>query len=140
MVTISHDATIFEAIQKMVKYKIGAMLVAQKDQIKGIWTERDLLSNILEPGFDPKTAKIRDYMITDLKFVPHDTPIIKLEELFLGLFIRHILIKKKRKYIGMLSIGDVIRASLISKDDEIKNLNKLASWEYYENWKGPNKR
>ena len=140
MVTISHDATIFGTLNLMVKNKIGAMLVTRNDQIKGIWTERDLLRNALEPGFDPKTARIGDYMITNLEFVPHDTPIIKLQEKFLGLYIRHILVKKKKKYIGMLSIGDVIRASLIAKDDEIKNLNKIASWEYYENWKGPRKR
>jgi predicted transcriptional regulator len=140
MVTISHDATIFETLNLMVKNKIGAMLVTRNDQIKGIWTERDLLRNALEPEFDPKTARIGDYMKTDLKSAAHDTPIIKLQEKFLGLYIRHILIKKKKKYIGMLSIGDVIRASLLTKDDEIKNLNKIASWEYYENWKGPRKR
>ena len=116
------------------------MLVTQNEQIKGIWTERDFLRNTLEPGFDPKTARIGDYMETDLKSAAHDAPVIKLQEKFLGLYIRHILVKKKKKYIGMLSIGDVIRASLVSKDDEIKNLNKIASWEYYENWKGPRNR
>ena len=140
MVTVSENTTIFEAVKLMVSNNIGAMLVTQNEQIKGIWTERDFLRNMLEPGFDPKTARIGDYMKTDLKSAAHDTPIIKLEEIFLGLYIRHILIKKKKKYIGMLSIGDVIRASLVSKDDEIKNLNKIASWEYYENWKGPRKR
>ena len=74
------------------------MLVTKKDKIIGIWTERDLLRNTLETGFDPKTARIGDYMITDLKFASYDTPIIKLQEKFLGLYIRHILIKKKKKY------------------------------------------
>ncbi len=134
MVTISEDATIYEAITLMVKNKIGAMLVSNGDDIKGIWTERDYLRNTMEPGFDPKTTRIRDYMKTDLISATHDTTIIKLQEKFLGLYIRHILIKKKKKYIGMLSVGDVIRASLLTKDDEIKNLNKIASWEYYENW------
>jgi CBS domain-containing protein len=140
MVTVSENTTIFEALKLMASNKIGAMLVTKKDKIVGIWTERDFLRNTLEPEYDPKTARIGDYMKTDLKFASHDTPIIKLQEKFLGLYIRHILVKKKKRYIGMLSIGDVIRASLVSKDDEIKNLNKIASWEYYENWKGPRKR
>lgn len=134
MVTISEEATIFEAIARMVENKIGAMLIGDGNDIKGIWTERDLLKNIMEPGFDPKTARITDYMTTDLIFAAHDTPIIKLQEKFLGLYIRHILIKKKNKYIGMLSTGDVTRATLLAKDNEIKDLNKIASWEYYENW------
>jgi CBS domain-containing protein len=134
MVTISEDTIIYEAIALMVKYKIGAMLISNGDDIKGIWTERDYLRNTMEPGFDPKTARIGDYMKTDLISASYDTPIIRLQEKFLGLFIRHILIKKKKKYIGMLSVGDVIRASLLAKDNEIKDLNKIASWEYYENW------
>lgn len=134
MVTIPEDITIYEAIAYMVKNKIGAMLISNGDTIKGIWTERDYLRNTIETGFDPKTAIIGDYMQTDLISAEYDTPIIKLQEKFLGLFIRHILIKKKKKYIGMLSVGDVIRASLLAKDNEIKDLNKIASWEYYENW------
>lgn len=139
MVTIPHDTTILDTVKSMVSNKIGAMLVTKNDQILGIWTERDFLRDMLMPGFDPKTARISDYMKTDLISAAHDTSIIKLEEIFLGRFIRHILIKKKKKYIGLLSIGDVIRANLLIKDNEIKNLNKIASWEYYENWKGPNK-
>ena len=134
MVTISENAVIYDAIALMVKNKIGAMLVGKGDTIQGIWTERDFLRNTLEPGFNPKTARIGDYMNTDLIFADHNTPVIKLQEKFLGLFIRHILIKKRKKYIGMLSVGDVIRASLWAKDAEIRDLNKIASWEYYENW------
>jgi hypothetical protein len=36
--------------------------------------------------------------------------------------------------IGMVSIGDVLRANLLEKDRKIKELNSMASWQYYENW------
>jgi len=139
MVTISVNATIYDAIGRMVENKIGAMLVTRGNEIIGIWTERDYLRNTLEPGFDPRSARICDFMNTDLIAAAHDTPIIKLQEKFLGLYIRHILIKKESKYIGMLSVGDVMRATLLEKDEEIRNLNKIASWEYYENWSRPRK-
>lgn len=136
MITVTENATLFEAIEKMTAHKIGAMLVRRGEDIVGIWTERDLLRNILVPGFDPKTARICDYMQADLKSLPHNTPVIRLEEAFLGLFIRHMLIRKEGKCIGMLSIGDVLRESLMAKDMEIRALNRIASWEYYENWGG----
>ncbi|MDH3876059.1 MAG: CBS domain-containing protein, partial [Desulfobacteraceae bacterium] len=79
-------------------------------------------------------ALIGDYMTTPIHTTPHDTPILKINEMFLGLFIRHILIEKNGDHIGLLSIGDVLRASLIEQDRQIKSLNKIASWEYYENW------
>jgi len=61
--------------------------------------------------------------------------LFKLEEMFLGLFLRHILIEKDGEYIGMLSIGDVLRAGLLEKDRQFKEINDFVSWDYYENWK-----
>ena len=60
--------------------------------------------------------------------------ILKMNEMFLGWFIRHILIEKNGDHIGILSIGDVFRVSLIEKDRQLKSSNKIASWEYYEHW------
>ena len=113
---------------------LGAILVKKKDQIVGIWTERDLLHNMNLPEFNPDTDLIGDYMTTKLRKAEHDTSILKIKEMFLGLFIRHILVEKDGIYIGLLSIGDILRASLIEQDRQIKSLNKIASWEYYENW------
>ena len=141
IVSISWDQTVHRACQKMVANKIGAILVKKEGRLVGIWSERDLLRNITSEGFDPKTAKVGDYMSTPLKTASHSTRIHKLEEMFLGLFLRHLLIEKDGKYIGMLSIGDVLRASLLAKDRQFKELNEFVSWDYYENWQlGRNKK
>ena len=134
MVCISPDQVIREAIRLMTAKKIGAILVKKEDKIVGIWTERDLLYNSNQPEFDPNTDLIGDYMTTSLHTAHHDTSILKIKEMFLGLFIRHVIVEKDGVYIGLLSIGDVLRASLIEQDRQIKALNKIASWEYYENW------
>ncbi len=133
-VCVSPDQTIAAAIHIMVNANIGAILIEKNNQIIGIWTERDLLRSMGQPDFNPKTAIIGDHMKTNLHSADHDTPLIKLEEMFLGLFIRHILVKKEGKYIGLLSIGDVLRTSLLEKDNKITELNSIASWQYYENW------
>ena len=134
MITIDASDPIKSALSLMVKHKIGAVLVTEDNNIVGIWTERDLLNNILNPQFDPQLSRIGDYMTMPVKTARHDTPLLKLKEMFLGLFIRHIVIEKKGKHIGLLSIGDVLRASLLEQDRQIKELNAIASWEYYENW------
>jgi len=137
MVCISSDKTVRDAIRFMNDNNIGAILVKKKDQIVGIWTERDLLHNMNLPEFNPDTDLIEDYMTTGLHKASHDTSILKIKEMFLGLYIRHILIEKKGDDIGLLSIGDVLRATLIEQDRHIKSLNKIADWEYYENWGWP---
>jgi len=134
MVSVAPDETIATAIEKMNRANIGAILVEKQGQIIGIWTERDLLRALGKSKFDLQSALIGEHMITTLHCAEHDTTIEQMEEMFLGLFIRHILIKKGEQFIGLLSIGDVLRASLLEKDTQIKKLNTIASWQYYENW------
>ena len=84
IICIPHDHTIYQAAQKMVENKIGVILVTKNDVIVGIWSEKDLLCNIVKPEFDPKTAKIGDYMTSPVRCAPHDARIHKLEEMFRG--------------------------------------------------------
>lgn len=136
LISIGQDAPIIKAVHVMVARRVGAMLVTrpEDDDIVGIWTERDLLRNILEPGFDPGSARIGDYMACPVFSASHDTSLEKLQDMFLGLYIRHILILKGPNDIGLISLGDVMRAGLLEKDKKIKELNSIAGWEYYENW------
>ena len=134
LVSVPPESTIAAAIGVMVEANIGAILIEENDDIVGIWSERDLLRSANRPDFDPQKAVIRDHMKTNLYCAEHDTPLIKLEEMFLGLYIRHILVKRDGKTIGLLSIGDVLRTSLLDKDSKIKELNSIASWQYYESW------
>jgi len=134
MLTVGPGQTVREALEVMRTHRIGAILVRRAGKIVGIWTERDLARDILLPGFDIHTARVADFMTSKLFTAPHDTPIIKLLEMFLGLYVRHILITRDRETVGLLSIGDVLRASLLEKDTQIRELTAAEHWEYYENW------
>jgi signal-transduction protein with cAMP-binding, CBS, and nucleotidyltransferase domain len=124
----------------MLKNQIGAMLVKEGDKIIGIWTERDLMRNIVSAGFDPNTAKIGDYMTTGIKSAPITDTVYMLKDKFLGLRLRHLVIEKEGQYVGLLSTGDVIKTSLQEKDQELHKLNAIVSWEYYENWRWRKKK
>ena len=61
----------------MVDNKIGAILVKKDDEFVGIWSERDLLRNITSEGFDPKKAKVGDYMTSPLSHCKPSYPNIQ---------------------------------------------------------------
>jgi len=134
IVAVTKTQTVAEAIDLMNEKKIGAVLVQENDNIVGIWTERDFLRSSSDPSFDPKSARIGDHMTSPVHFAQHDATLTQLEETFLGLYLRHIPVKKNDRVVGMVSIGDVLRADLLAKDRQIKELNSMASWQYYENW------
>lgn len=134
IITVSPDTSIYDALTIMNKINIGAILVKQDNKFVGIWTERNLMKDVLKDGFDLNACKIKDYMTKDLICAEHNDSIPQLQDKFLGKRLRHLLIRKDDKFIGLLSAGDVTRASLIAKTEELKSLNAICSWEYYENW------
>jgi len=135
IVCVSVGTTVFDALQKMCRHKVGAILVLHDDAVAGIWTERDLLIHIVKPDFDPKTALIEDYMTADLFYAQHDETLYNLMDKFLGLRIRHLPIKEEGRFVGLLSSGDVMKAAISAKNAELEKLNAMIGWEYYENWR-----
>ena len=134
IVHVGTTQTVAEAIDLMNANKVGAILVKEGDEMIGIWTERDYLRGSSDPAFDPKKERVGDHMTSPLHFAPHDATVTQLEEMFIGLYLRHIPVKKNDRFLGMVSIGDVLRANLLDKDRQIRELNSMASWQYYENW------
>ena len=133
--TVPHTSTIQDAIRAMTENKVGAIFVEKKGKIVGIWTERDLLRNTLDENFNRKTAIIGDFMVSPVKSIRHDIDIYQLMDHFLGMRLRHLPVKKKGKYIGMLSIGDGLKALLNQRTRELEDLNTQVNWAYYEDWK-----
>ena len=135
LVTVSVGTTVRDTLKTMNAHRVGAVLVTRDKQVVGIWTERDLMRNAADDSFDPKTALIDDYMTTDLVSAPHTDTAYNLMDKFLGRRIRHLLIEENGEFIGMLSGGDVMKCVIHDKDAELRQLNSMVSWDYYENWK-----
>lgn len=134
------DTTIREALRLMLEKKIGSILVMEGEEVKGIWTERDLMCNTMSPDFDPGTAKIVDHMSANLHYAAWEDTVLQLIDKFFGYRIRHLLIKKEGKFAGLLSAGAVIRAGLSERTRQFKELNTMVSWEFYEDWKWSKKK
>jgi len=135
LITTPPTTTVLEALTRMRENRIGAILIEENGDIVGIWTERDLMANVIQPGFDATTVTVGERMSADLQSSRWSDSVYKLMDKFLGLRLRHLLIEKGGKYIGLLSSGDVMRAALREKNRELAALNATAGWDYYEEWK-----
>jgi len=135
LVSVSTGTTLQATLMEMNRMRVGAILVTRDAKVVGIWTERDLMRNILNPSFNLDSDLVEDYMTTQLITAPHDATVYELMDKFLGLRIRHLLIEQDGEHIGIISSGDVMKAAIQEKDDELKQLNAMVGWEYYENWR-----
>jgi len=141
IISISASASLREALMRMSSHKVGAILAENPDAgpddspYIGIWTERDLMYQVLDDQFDLDRDTVAQRMSSELSVASADDQVYQLYDKFLGRRVRHLLIEKGGHYIGVLSMGDVIRASLQQRIQEYKELNEMVSLEYYENWK-----
>ncbi|MGB4247458.1 MAG: CBS domain-containing protein [Pseudohongiellaceae bacterium] len=135
MVTISSEATVYQAVKIMTQNRVGSIVVVDEGRIVGIWTERDLMYRVIDEGFNPKTELIGHTMTKTLISANVNDQAFQLYDKFLGRRIRHLLIEEDGEYVGILSVGDVMRANLQQRAEEYKDLNEMVSLEYYENWK-----
>jgi len=135
MLTVAYDATIHQALTLMTQHRVGSILVVDGEKIKGIWTERDLMFRALEDGFDARTALIKERISENLISASADEVVDQLFDKFLAKRIRHLLIEDDEEFIGLISVGDVMKANLQQKAEDFAELNHKVSLEYYENWK-----
>ncbi len=135
LVSVPKSTTISESLKLMAKENLGCLLVSDQDEIVGIWTERDLARDVVEDGFGIGSETIGKYMSSPLISCKWNDSVYSLMDKFLGLRIRHILVKRDEQLIGLLSAGDVMKASIRAKDQDLARANAALSWDYYEEWK-----
>lgn len=134
LISVPAETSVNDGIALLAKENVGCLLVSVDNKITGIWSERDLARNIAQKGFDIGNDQIGTYMNSPLRFCEWNDSVYSLMDKFLGLRIRHLLVKKNGEYIGLLSVGDVMKASIRAKDQDLAQANSKLSWDYYEEW------
>jgi CBS domain-containing protein len=124
---IEADATVFEAVQRMVEANVGSLLVGDRGQHVGIVTERDYLRRIaLERRDDERTA-VRDVMSSPLVVVTPDTSIDECMAVMTDRRIRHVPVVDEGIVVGIVSIGDVVKFTSRQQSFELKYLTDYIS-------------
>lgn len=131
--TIRPDASVFEALKLMAEKEIGALMVVdKKDKVLGIITERDYARKIILKGKTSMKTPIKDIMTPAAKMyrVKPDTLIDDCMVLMTGKHIRHLPVFDKSKFVGLISIGDVVKATISAKDSLIDHLSDYIGGKY----------
>lgn len=128
------DDTVYDAVKSMTQHNVGALVVVkpgEQKSIAGIITERDYLRKIIVQGRSSKSTKVGDIMTEENKLitVTPDTKVLRAMQLMTDNRIRHIPVIDK-EMIGMVSIGDVVRAVVSEHREELNRLNAFIQGGY----------
>ena len=106
---IDADATVLDAVRKMVDANIGALLVTADGEIAGIFTERDYLRRMAVEGRQAEDTLVRDVMTSPLVYVTPETSVDESMALMTDRRIRHLPVADGGAVVGMVSIGDLVK-------------------------------
>ena len=107
--TINSDAPVWHAAQQMATKKVGALLVQQDGELKGIVTERDLVQKVLSQEKDATLLTVKAVMNHPLIDIDINRTIHDASDLMADKWIRHLPVTENRKIVGILSVRDLIR-------------------------------
>jgi CBS domain-containing protein len=127
---IAPDATVYDALKKMADANVGALVVIEDGHVTGIFSERDYARGLDFCGHSCRTIKVRDIMSKDIYVVNPETLIDEAMAIVTETRCRHLPVMHGAEMVGMVSIGDLVKASLDKKDFVIRQLEKYIKGEH----------
>ena len=122
-VTVPATATVADAIHAMSEHKVGSVIVPNADgSPAGIFTERDVLNLCAEGRVDFAKMSIRPCMTCDMTTGKPEDGVSEILSIMTAKRFRHLPVVEDGKMIGMVSIGDLVKAKLEETAQEAKSL------------------
>ena len=125
--SIPPDASVFEAIQLMAEKEVGALLVMQAGKPVGIVSERDYARKVILQGKSSQETPIQEIMTTRVIYTHPDQPIEECMALMTERRIRHLPVIVGEEVLGMISIGDLVKAIIVEQKFIIDQLEHYIS-------------
>jgi CBS domain-containing protein len=119
---ITPETIVFDALKMMADKNVGALVVLDGVTVAGILSERDYARKVILLGKSSRELKTREIMSANVYFVTPEQNIEDCMELFTNKRVRHLPVLQNDELIGIISIGDVVKAIIADQESTIKHL------------------
>jgi CBS domain-containing protein len=114
--------TVLEALGAMARHDVGAVLVLDGDRLVGIFSERDYARKVVLAGRSSKDSRVDEVMTSQVVCVSPERSIDECMALMTNRRLRHLPIVDHKRVIGIVSIGDLVKATI---DDQQATIGEL---------------
>lgn len=122
LISISPEATVYEALQAMSEHDVGALVVMESERLVGIFSERDYARKIILHGKSSKETLVREIMTSKVVVVRPGQTVEDCMALMTDKRVRHLPVLEESRIIGVVSIGDVVKEMLSEQKFIIEQL------------------
>ena len=106
---VSQDASLRQAGQLMQQWKLGSLLVTDRQSYVGVITDSLLAREVVAKGLDPNTTVVKTCMRTPVATIEHDRPIIDAVRMMKERATRHLAVTQDGQIIGVISVSNILR-------------------------------
>jgi CBS domain-containing protein len=128
--SISPEDTVYEAIDRMAKNHIGALVVLSAEKLDGIISERDYARKVILKGRQSRETRVYEIMSRSVFYVHPETSIEECMCLMTSRLVRHLPVLEGEKVVGMISMGDLMKWIINSHEQTIHQLENYIAGTY----------
>ncbi|HUE47842.1 MAG TPA: CBS domain-containing protein [Steroidobacteraceae bacterium] len=120
--SVGPETPVLEAIRAMAEHHVGALLVMKGEVLAGIVSERDYARKVILLGRSSSDTPVRDIMTTPVLTVSPETSVEQCMQLVTDKRVRHLPVLEAGRVVGMVSIGDLVKAVIAAQQQQIEQL------------------
>ena len=123
----SPDSSVYEALQLLAEKDVGALLVLQDGELVGVISERDYARKVVLRGMTSMKTPVKEIMTEDVITVGPGSTVEEAMALMTDKHIRHLPVLEGESIVGVVSIGDLVKAIIADQEFTIGQLENYIS-------------
>jgi CBS domain-containing protein len=128
--SISPEATVYEALEKLAEKNVGALVVIDGLELVGILSERDYVRKVILKGFSSRELKVGEIMSTPCLTVRPNATVDECMQCMTDNRCRHLPVVDEGRLLGVISIGDLVNWMISAQDQTIHQLEDYIMGKY----------